>query len=494
MQNKKTFDKYIYIFVVFLVLALFIIYLNNTLSNNSIWLDESFSIGVIKRSFSDIINITAIDVHPPLYYFLYKLFYASLTMLNIPLSVVIIGKLFSLLCFLLLLLIGFIFVKKEFGYYSASIFNLLLIVLPNIFYSALDIRMYMLAMLLVTLTFIAGYYVIKNNSLLGYFGLFVFALLSSYTHYYACLACIFIYLLVLAYLIKQKRKLLQFIITSLLMIVCYSPWLMVLIEQFKTVSTDYWIPVINNETINSWFSYFLHPYRDLNMSLIFVVSLLLISVIALWKKSKQTLNIEQHYIFYGILLPFLVILLGYLVSIIYRPLYFNRYVLPALGVFILGYAVLMEHFTTNKWIKLIPIILLSVSALYTNTDIIKMEDNRSNKTLELQEELNGFNQNDEIIFEDSQIQRTVSVMTSAKTYLFDPGTSHLTHLVYDNVFDYEGIQMIDEALNEGHDVYFVPSYDSIQKAEFEYNGYSMVIVGSYQLESYFFDIYGITKN
>lgn len=36
--------------------------------NNSIWLDEAFSLSMIQQNFYEIIKNTAIDVHPPLYY------------------------------------------------------------------------------------------------------------------------------------------------------------------------------------------------------------------------------------------------------------------------------------------------------------------------------------------------------------------------------------------------------------------------------------------
>jgi uncharacterized membrane protein len=40
----------------------------------TIWMDEAYTFGLIRNSFSFIWEKTAQDVHPPLYYFLLKIF------------------------------------------------------------------------------------------------------------------------------------------------------------------------------------------------------------------------------------------------------------------------------------------------------------------------------------------------------------------------------------------------------------------------------------
>jgi len=42
--------------------------------NKTFWYDEAYSIGLIDMSFKDIWNTTALDVHPPLYYYILKVF------------------------------------------------------------------------------------------------------------------------------------------------------------------------------------------------------------------------------------------------------------------------------------------------------------------------------------------------------------------------------------------------------------------------------------
>lgn len=40
--------------------------------NQSIWFDEAYSVNLAQRSVGEIISLTAVDVHPPLYYLFLK--------------------------------------------------------------------------------------------------------------------------------------------------------------------------------------------------------------------------------------------------------------------------------------------------------------------------------------------------------------------------------------------------------------------------------------
>lgn len=43
--------------------------------DNNFWGDETFTTNLVQQSFSEIASITAADVHPPLYYFIVRIFY-----------------------------------------------------------------------------------------------------------------------------------------------------------------------------------------------------------------------------------------------------------------------------------------------------------------------------------------------------------------------------------------------------------------------------------
>ena len=57
--------KYIHIAVIILG----IIFMSLSIFHTNMWFDESYTIGIVRHSFSEIWNITSYDVHPPFYYF-----------------------------------------------------------------------------------------------------------------------------------------------------------------------------------------------------------------------------------------------------------------------------------------------------------------------------------------------------------------------------------------------------------------------------------------
>jgi len=74
------------------------------------WYDEAYTVGMIYRDFSEIIEITSQDVHTPFYYFVLKIFYETIGCKSLV-SI----KLFSVLFLLLYLVIGGRICRKHFN-------------------------------------------------------------------------------------------------------------------------------------------------------------------------------------------------------------------------------------------------------------------------------------------------------------------------------------------------------------------------------------------
>ena len=120
------------------------------ISKPCIWFDESFTINLARRPFSELFRIASLDVHPPLYYLIVKLFITffgdSLIVFHLP----------SMLSFLVLVLISVLFFNRYFTVELALIYTTVLCSVPNMLLYALQLRMYSMAMLFVT----AGFYLI----------------------------------------------------------------------------------------------------------------------------------------------------------------------------------------------------------------------------------------------------------------------------------------------------------------------------------------------
>jgi hypothetical protein len=77
--------------------------------HTEVWFDESYTIALISHDFSEIVQIDAKDVHPVLYYFLLKI------VTSIFGNSILIARLFSVLAGILIGILGFTHIRKDFG-------------------------------------------------------------------------------------------------------------------------------------------------------------------------------------------------------------------------------------------------------------------------------------------------------------------------------------------------------------------------------------------
>ena len=90
--------------------------------SEDIWYDEVFSAGMMRYSYKEIMDFTAKDVHPPLYYWYLKSFADAGTSLFRQVDEVVFAKLASVLPLAGLWGLAVTKVRKEFGLLAAGIF------------------------------------------------------------------------------------------------------------------------------------------------------------------------------------------------------------------------------------------------------------------------------------------------------------------------------------------------------------------------------------
>lgn len=122
-KNYKIED---YIGIIFFIGAIIILLslIFNPITHLFIQVDEYFTIGLIHLPILNGIQLTAIDVHPPLYYLILKFITKILTFLHISYSTLYVSKLFSILPYFILLLVSGTKIRKEYGWLTAGIFIL----------------------------------------------------------------------------------------------------------------------------------------------------------------------------------------------------------------------------------------------------------------------------------------------------------------------------------------------------------------------------------
>lgn len=221
--------------------------------------DEAFSINMIRRSVPDLIRLTGMDVHPPLYYLLSKLFITvlgdSLFVFHLP----------PLLCYLGLILLSAWFLNRYFDPRLSFLMTICLCGAPNLLFYALQIRMYSMAMLLLTGSYCLVYIIMKKyeegpvygfRKLWKYWtGLALINVAAAYTQYFAGVAAVGISLFLLGYLLLKKRQprvVIPWLIYCGIMFVLYLPWLPVLFGQMGMVGRGYWIEPLTEAVLHGY--------------------------------------------------------------------------------------------------------------------------------------------------------------------------------------------------------------------------------------------------
>ena len=218
---KEFCNRYKNIALWLLILAFGGIYLSLCFNNN-IWTDEGFTIDLLRncKTFRDVCDFTATDVHPPLYYLILKVFTDRL---GIHLLLI---KILSIVPMLITMVLAPTVIRKEFGFRTALFFILILGTLPCTMEYAVQARMYTWAILFVTLCGLSAYRIATRNKLIDWLGYLLGGVCAAYTHYFAFTAVLWIYGFLFLYLLNWKRKqLLKWLVATVLSLIAYLPCL-----------------------------------------------------------------------------------------------------------------------------------------------------------------------------------------------------------------------------------------------------------------------------
>lgn len=385
---KKT--KFIYVLLLALAVGLFS-YL--CFKDIAIPYDDAYSAFMIKSSYEDIVRITAIDVHPPLYYWGLKAFSSIFG------DSVFILRLFSMLGVFATMLLGCFPIRKLFGDKVAISFIILLLIFPVTQYLATDIRMYSWTMFFVLVCAVCAYKVYNESSILNWLLFFITSICAAYLHNYGLLSVLGIYLFLLFFLVYAKKKWYHLIICGLLFSAAYTPWLLQLVWQLNDVANDYWIKPLTLNDLFLHIYYFYSPkevwrpfidFTKVQMMIWLIVIMaiqliLTLRVIYAGVKEKDKVVSLMVISFLLFLFP---VLAGAFISLTYVPILVTRYMTCSFGLFILSLSFVLAkvyEFPIYRKLSYIFIAMLLVTAgmrvysglrYYEETNILYEEVNR----------------------------------------------------------------------------------------------------------------------
>lgn len=377
--------KYIHIAIIIIG----IIFISIPIFHTCLWFDESYSVAIANHSFAEIWTIGGHDVHPVLYYWL-------LHILNLIFgNNILVYRLFSMICMSILGIVGYTHIRKDFGEKAGLLFSFFVFFLPvNLVYTG-EIRMYSLAMLLVTLTAIYAYRIYKNKDKINKKDWIIFgicSLSSAYTHYYGLIAIGIINLALMTCFIIQSIKakkltvnMKAFIIVGVTQIILYLPWIICLLVQIEGVKQNFWIKISFPHTPVEIFNF---PFvgnleKDIYVNEV-IASIygwaILLYVIYLYIKNKSNKNDDEKN-FPGLIsigLYILVIICACIVSIIIkRPIIYARYLLCVLGIFIFFITYIIAK-KGIKYINYIICVMTIIISIFVNVGLIKINYAKDN--------------------------------------------------------------------------------------------------------------------
>lgn len=384
--------KYLHISIILLG----IVFISLPIFHENLWFDESYTVGIVSKSFADIWTIGSNDVHPILYYWILHIFYLIFG------SNIYIYRFLSMIPIAILSILGYTHIKKDFGEKVGFLFSFLTLFLPiSCVYSG-EIRMYTWAMLVVSVMSIYAYRIytqvgehnlsktkVKNWALFA-----LFSLASCYIHYYGLATAsvmnviLFVYLIVKAvkeHKISKENKLYStdlkcFTISAIVQILLYLPWFIAaVILQLKGMSNGFWIPKPNAEIFLQLFIFQFTGNLDIayiskTVAMIFagVISLYaLYSVIRTIRlNKKQGIRNSSLAGFWAIAIYFLVMLCIYIISL-KKPLLYARYFLNLTGLFIFFLAFFIAR-GGRKLLTMILSIIIIIVSMMINSQLIQM--------------------------------------------------------------------------------------------------------------------------
>lgn len=382
-----------FIHILLIILGSIFIMLSSFHAN--MWFDESYTVALAKKSFNEIWIIDSQDVHPIFYYYLIKIIFI-LSNNNIVLA-----RLSSCIPLIIMSIMGFTHIRKDFGEKVGILFSLLILISPVSVKYAGELRMYTWAMLFVFVMALYGYRIIKNNNksknkeknnnIKNWIIFTTFGVLSAYTHYYALLTSIIINVLMLIYFIKNKsekniiinkkiiinKNIVILFIQGIIQLILYLPWLGILIGQTKAVAKGFWIMMPTPMELITFLNTGLLENvglitREMALFVATIIFMLFIYMIIKQWKRKDIIAVKVCLLIMLIIVSFILIVCALMWQVIFNP----RYLLTCYGLLIFSFALLLSH--EEKRFIIVFILIEIIFALLLNINLIDTNYDKSN--------------------------------------------------------------------------------------------------------------------
>ena len=458
-----------------------------------IWFDEVFSMNFFKRSYGEIAALTAADVHPPFYYWYLKAFHDLLKGIFPEASSVVLAKMASVLPFVGIWIYAFTLIRKRAGLLVMSVFLFFISSLPQILNYTVEIRMYSLAMFMITAAFLHSYEIIIENKRIHWILFCIYGILTAYTQYYACVAIVAVYIALFIFSIcqRQRKQLTGLLVCAGVSVLSYMPWIPSFISQFQTVSGSYWIQPLTFRSIFGCMKFVFLPV-SFSITKNYVLAVLMIGIFvicfcyAVWKEKTPQI---KYLLLCGVFVPVFTAFTGFVCSALNRPIFVYRYLIPGLGAmwFVAAYVMLKYRKEMLMLFLLIPFVL----AGHSNMQGFCAEEYKKLDQMEFTNEfLTEFPEDAVILCNFNHVQALTAYYLDNENILYGGEPESLIAKMQPHCVGMTDIEQLPQLVKE-QDVYFFGSFEAREELleEWAKDGITYTEEGTYLLERYYFNVY-----
>ena len=386
----------------------------------------------------------------------------------------------------------------------------------------------------------------RNKHWLLFWG---YGILTAYTQYYACVAVIAIYIALFVFFVvkahkgktektsckkthiyKEQLKEQEAILTKTpvkgwkaehtteqetgriagkcigkvllcagLSVLAYLPWLPFFFSQVRTVSSSYWIQPLTWKSIFGCMKYIFLPvsYAVKKNYMLACVMILVFGAAFLYSflmKRKDARG--RFFLLTGLWIAVFTTLIGFVCSILNRPIFVYRYLIPCLGAMWLVAAVVLWDFIEKNWgiLLFVPFLLSG----YSNMQGFYGEENKKIAEMKAtQSFLADFPKDAVVLCNFNHVQAVTAcyLKDSNEIWLYGSNPEDLIAELLPQCRGLEDTTELPQLVKE-RDVYFFGSFNSREELlkEWETEGIAYTEEGTYLLERYYFNVYHLVTN
>ena len=217
------------------------------------------------------------------------------------------------------------------------------------------------------------------------------------------------------------------------------------------------------------------------------------------------------YAFFGCLVLCGLVAFGFIASVVIRPVFVYRYMLPAIGCFWLCFALCLDNLRQNSNLAhnehnekkkrelfravsfYFIIVIILITGIIDYRAFTGEEKYRAGLMKETELAFSDIEETDIILYNFDQLQAVCGYYINQENYLWNGMPEQLITDMFGNKGSIQDTTAIKEWLDDGRMVWFFGSFNSREDIcdEWEMDGINTEEIGSYMLERYWFNIYKV---